>query len=188
MKTNKYCIANWKMYLNDSEVRSFLKTFNLYNFDKDYAKIVLCPSYSSILTLKNNNVDNNFNIGSQDVSKDLKGAFTGDVSINMLEDINCSYVIVGHSEKRQYHGETNGSINEKLKNINLSKITPIICIGESYEERKNKIEFDVISKQLHEIFDNISIDDLYTNNITYDYESYFKYESDPFGIIANEIS
>ena len=155
MKKNKFCIANWKMYLNNTESINYINIFNNYDFDND-CKIVICPSFTSLSDVGKLNCGN-FSLGSQDISDYKKGAYTGQISLSMIENLNCSYTIVGHSEIRKYFNETDIIINKKISQIYKTNITPVICIGESLIERNNKLEYDVISNQLKCIFNGIDI-------------------------------
>ena len=150
----KFCIANWKMYLNNNESTSFVKSFINKHFDKN-VEVVLCPSYVSIKDISNLIYSNDsIQLGAQDMSLHQKGAYTGDVSLDMLDELSCSYVIIGHSERRLNHNENNSEINEKLSILDGSDIIPIICIGESLEEREAGITEKVLKNQISEIFDN----------------------------------
>ena len=153
----KYCIANWKMYIHSNEIKHFIDTFNNQVFNSN-TEVVLCPNFIDLM-LASSLISNNSNIklGSQDVSCFIHGAYTGDVSLNMIESINCEYAIIGHSERRLYHNETNSKINKKLRILNNSSITPIICIGETFEEKKLDKTFDIIKLQLNEIFNEVEI-------------------------------
>ena len=150
----KFCIANWKMYLNNNESTSFVKSFINKHFDKN-VEVVLCPAYVSIKDVSNLIYSNDsIQLGAQDMSLHQKGAYTGDVSLDMLDELSCSYVIIGHSERRLNHNENNLKINKKLFILDESNITPIICIGESFEERKAGITKNILQQQISEIFAN----------------------------------
>ena len=150
----KFCIANWKMYLNNNESTSFVKSFINKDFDKN-VEVVLCPAYVSIKDVSNLIYSNDsIQLGAQDMSLHQKGAYTGDVSLDMLDELSCSYVIIGHSERRLNHNENNLKINKKLFILDESNITPIICIGESFEERKAGITKNILQQQISEIFAN----------------------------------
>ena len=151
--SKKYCIANWKMYLNNTESLKFSSTFLSNSFNNN-CEIVICPSYISINSLSAIFDDSNIYLGSQDMSIHNNGAYTGDISLDMLHDLKCSYVIIGHSERRMYHNEPNSSINSKLNVLDKSTIIPIICIGETLEEKESGLTEVVLNKQIEEIFKN----------------------------------
>ena len=151
--SKKYCIANWKMYLNNTESLKFSNTF-LSNSFNDNCEIVICPSYTSLNSLSAIFDGSNINLGSQDISVHENGAYTGEISLDMLNDLKCSYVIIGHSERRMYHNEPNSSINSKLNVLDESFIVPIICIGETLEEKESGLTELVLNKQIKEIFEN----------------------------------
>jgi len=155
MNNIKFCIANWKMYLNQSESIDFINTFNENKFD-DLVKAVICPSYTSISEL-NKIKSKEIYLGTQNVSLFDKGPYTGQISIEMVIELNCDYVIVGHSERREYNNETDKDINHKLIQLLKTNLTPIICIGEKLLERDKNIHFEVIEKQLNVIFNNLEI-------------------------------
>ena len=115
---NKYCIANWKMYMNKSKINSYFSEF----LDKDFksaCNIVICPS-TIHLGYVNDIIKSNEHIklGAQNVSEFESGAYTGEHSLEMLNEYNCKYSIIGHSERRQLYGETDLNINNKLRLLN----------------------------------------------------------------------
>ena len=115
----------------------------------DIAVCVPAPYLTQVLALKATKpalcvVD----VGAQDVSKHAAGAYTGEVSAAMLKDLGCRYVIVGHSERRQYHGETDALVADKTKAALASGITPIVCVGETLAEREAGLTEDVVKRQL----------------------------------------
>ena len=115
-------------------------------FDLDYAKIdvVLCPPFTALSEVYEVITDSDMQLGGQDVHWIEEGAFTGEVSCKMLKDAGCRFVIIGHSERRQYFGETNESINKKLKAALSAGLTPIVCVGESLKEREKGQTFKVL--------------------------------------------
>jgi len=115
------------------------------------AEIVFCPSFTALSTvndlLKKINATQ-FKLGAQDVFWQEKGAFTGEISPNMLEEAGCSYVIIGHSERRQNLGETDEIVNKKIKTVLKYNLTPIVCVGETYDERQKGIRDVVVARQV----------------------------------------
>ena len=152
----KYCVANWKMYIHSKEITRFIKTFNRYILNND-VEIVLCPNYIDLYNLNTLLSNSNIKIGSQNISINKNGAYTGDISLDMLVSANCKFSIIGHSERRYNYNESDLLINKKLKILNNSSINPIICIGETIEEKESGDTFDVINHQLNTIFNNVDI-------------------------------
>ena len=158
MMYNKFCIANWKMYLNNNESELFINKFNDFNFSNINCEIVICPSFTSIYATSKLNSLNNFKIGSQDISVFNSGPFTGQVSLDMINNLDCLYSIIGHSERRLYCNESDKVVSDKFDLLHSSFITPIICIGETIDERKKGIEYDTIENQLKSFLSNKNID------------------------------
>lgn len=116
-----------------------------YENEKD-CHIIICPS--SIYLNLAVDLQSNMSVGAQNVSERDNGAFTGEVSCSMLNSLGVDYVIVGHSERRQYFGDTNELINKKVKQLLANNITPILCCGESLDERESNEQEKVVSVQL----------------------------------------
>lgn len=110
--------------------------------------VAICPPFTSLETVKNLLSDSPVALGAQDLFWKEKGAFTGEVSPIMLVDVGCKYVIVGHSERRHILGETDLIVNRKLKAALEAGLTPILCVGETLQERKNNLAKEVIKDQL----------------------------------------
>ena len=148
-------IANWKMNLDLNSSFKLAKKIKANKNLAKKAKLVLCPTFISLervgQVLKNTKIG----LGSQDVFWRDAGSFTGEVSAPMLKKIGCRYVILGHSERRQYLGETDEVVNKKLKSVLDNHLIPIVCVGENKEERKSGKHIQVIKKQLSSAFKNI---------------------------------
>lgn len=115
-------------------------------------KLILCPTTLYLEDVTISNVE----LGAQNVSCTNQGAYTGETAAIQLKSLEVSYCIVGHSERRKYQQETNEQIREKIIQLLKEKITPILCIGESQDERKQQLEQQVITKQLEEATTNLS--------------------------------
>lgn len=112
--------------------------------DEKEVEVVVCPPFTSILKVAEALKGSNIRYGAQDLFWEDEGAYTGEVSSKMLKDLGCSYCIIGHSERRTYFGETNESVNKKVKAALKYEIIPIMCVGERLEERDKGKTFDVV--------------------------------------------
>ena len=122
----------------------------------DCVTLIVCPPFthlsSVIETLKGSNVE----VGAQDCASEAKGAYTGEVAASMIAVLGCKYVILGHSERRQYYGETSETLNKKMAQAYANNLTPIYCVGENLEEREAERHFDVVKAQIEEVVFNLS--------------------------------
>jgi triosephosphate isomerase len=121
--------------------------------------IIICPTFISTNAVYGEVKDSNISVGAQNLFWEEKGAFTGEVSAAMLRDAGCSYVLIGHSERRQYFGETNEIINKKIKAALSNGIVPLLCVGESLKEREENSTFEIIENQLKESLSGFSQED-----------------------------
>ena len=118
--------------------------------------IVVCPSFVYLNEIKNILKNTNIKLGAQNVYFESKGAFTGEVSAEMIKSVGADYCIVGHSERRKYFNETDEMINKKAKKLLEYDITPIICVGENFEERESNKHFKVVKNQVEQALKNIN--------------------------------
>ena len=142
----KVIAGNWKMNMTPDEAIKFIEELTPLVKDTEN-EVILCVPYTdlfySLLTAQNTNIK----IGAQNMHFEEKGAYTGEVSAKMLKSINVEYVIIGHSERRQYFGETDETVNKKLKAALNNDLKPIVCVGETLEQREaNKAE-EIITNQ-----------------------------------------
>jgi triosephosphate isomerase (TIM) len=152
----KLIAANWKMYKTPDETREFFRAFLPLVADHDRDEIVVCPTYlcldAAITAAKGSNVT----IGAQDVYWEKEGAYTGEVNAAMLVCVGTTQVIIGHSERRQYFGETDDTVNLKLKSALEAGLIPIVCVGEVLEEREAGLTDDVLRRQCTRAFHKVS--------------------------------
>jgi triosephosphate isomerase len=143
-------VANWKMNKSLLDSIAFVQTYKneLNKLCIPEKQIVLCPSYPALLAVAQLLKDSRVKIGAQDCSAYQNGPYTGQVSALSLKQAGCSYCIVGHKEQRAYHAQTDQEIDQKIHQLITQGITPIICIGESLQEKNNDQTFTVLSKQL----------------------------------------
>ena len=148
MYREKYCVANWKMNFTQSDIKSFIINWSEKKIVLSKVNVILCPSFTSINFTYELLLDSKIEIGAQNVSHETNGAFTGEISCNMLKDIGCYWVIIGHSERRTNFNEIDKIIKNKLQKILSHNLYPILCIGESKEERDAGKTEAILSKQL----------------------------------------
>ena len=147
------------MYKTTEEALAFAKELKTMYGNTD-VKAAICAPYTQLAALVEAFSGSGIGVGAQNVHFEEEGAFTGEVSLNMLKEIGVDYCIVGHSERRQYFGETDETVNLKLKKILTdSEITPILCVGEDLAQRDAGIEQEVVGAQIEKAFAEISAED-----------------------------
>ncbi len=138
--------GNWKM--NNTPAEAEMLVTELIPLVADAAaEVVVCPAFVCLETVKRLIKGTNIKLGAQNIHYEKKGAFTGEISGAMLTAIGVDYVIIGHSERRQYFGETDETVNKRVHAAIDNAITPIICVGESLEQRENGVTREVVSMQ-----------------------------------------
>lgn len=151
----KLIIGNWKMNpVTVAEAKHIADKIKLYSSKLKNTEVVICPPSVYISTCRPKIASNNFFLGSQTVSRDIEGAHTGEVGINMLKDLGVEYVIVGHSEERE-RGETNDIISKKINLILDVGLKPVVCIGEKTRDNENGSHFDYLKNQIKECFADV---------------------------------
>jgi len=152
--------GNWKMYktLKDGQELAVALRRDLYKVEN--VDIVICPPFTLLGFLSDALETSNIAVGAQDLYWQEEGAFTGEVSPLMIKDAGCLYVIIGHSERRQFFGETNETVNKKLKAALKSGLTPILCVGENLQERESGRAFEVIEDHVNNGLADIGSSDM----------------------------
>lgn len=141
--------GNWKMFKTAAETKEFFE--NLKPLVKDAkAEVLVCPPFTSLETAANASQGTNIMVGSQNMHWEEEGAFTGEIAPGMLTALGITYTIIGHSERRQYFGETDEAVNKKVKAALKHGLLPIVCVGESLEEREQGISKDVCRRQVEQ--------------------------------------
>jgi len=145
----KIIAGNWKMNEDIHETATLINELKgrLKDF-RNEVDVVVCPSFTSLVVAKSLIKDSPIKLGAQNMSQHDNGAYTGEVSAKMLTTIGCEFVILGHSERRQYFKETDDLVNVKIKKALSKGLTPIVCIGETLEERESGITDKIITTQL----------------------------------------
>lgn len=156
MGRKKLIAANWKLYKNPQQTKEFFDAFVPLVKDHTRDEIVACPPFVDLHAAVEATKGSNIQIGGQDVFWEKEGAYTGEVSCDMLLAVGCTHVIIGHSERRQYFGETDDTVNRKLERSLESGLTPIVCVGEVLEEREAGLTDDILRRQCTGAFRGIS--------------------------------
>lgn len=140
--------GNWKMFKTQPEAAELVKALQNEVEGYDEVDVVVCPTFTSLSRVNQLLHNSTIQLGAQDVFWEDEGAYTGQISTAMLLDCGCSYVIIGHSERRQYFNETDETVNKKLKKALETPLIPILCIGETLEDREAGSVEDVVLGQL----------------------------------------
>ena len=156
MSRKKLMAANWKMFKTPDQAREFFRDFLPLVAGHDRDEIAVCPPFVCLPAAVEAAKGSNVAIGGQDMFWEQEGAFTGEVSTGMLLAVGCTHVIIGHSERRQYFGESDDTVNLKLKAALAAGLTPIVCVGEVLEEREANLTEDVLRRQCLRAFHAIS--------------------------------
>ncbi len=143
-----FIAANWKMNKTVPEAMDFIYSFLPSVEDVKDTDIVIAPPFTSLFAIAERLVGTNVDLSAQNLFYEEKGAFTGEVSAAMLVDVGCDYVIIGHSERRQYFGEADGTLNRKAGTAQKNGLQVIFCVGESLAEREGGKTLEVLQRQV----------------------------------------
>ncbi|MBZ5511407.1 MAG: triose-phosphate isomerase [Acidobacteriia bacterium] len=154
----KVIAANWKMFKTPDETFNFIQAFLREVSGHNRDEIVLCPPFVDIPTAVQAARHSNVQIGAQNMYWEKEGAFTGEISARMIQAAGCTHVIIGHSERRQYFGETDDTVNRKLLAALEAGLVPIVCVGEVLQEREAGLTEEVLRRQITGAFRTISGD------------------------------
>ena len=146
-KRRRVIAGNWKMYKNQKQTRAFFRAFKPLVAEVTDCDIVIAPPFTNIPAAVRAAKGTTIGISAQDVFWEKEGAFTGQVSAGMLVEAGCRYTIIGHSERRQFFGDTNETVSKKTKAALAAGLTPIVCIGEMLEDREAGNTEQVIEEQ-----------------------------------------
>lgn len=156
MPRKKLIAANWKMYKTPAQAKEFVRAFLPLVLDPTRVEITLCAPSVCIAAALSEVEGSPVTIGAQNMHWEKEGAFTGEISANQILAVGCSHVIIGHSERRQFFGETDATVNKKLEVALEAGLVPIVCVGEVLEEREAGITEDVLRRQCSLAFRGIS--------------------------------
>ena len=152
----KLMAAYWKMYKTPDQARDFFRDFLPLVKKHDRDEIAVCPPFVNVPAAVEAARGSDVAVGAQNMYWEKEGAFTGEISTGMLLAVGCTHVIIGHSERRQYFGETDDTVNLKLKAALEAGLIPIVCVGEVLEEREAGLTEDVLRRQCLRAFHAIS--------------------------------
>jgi triosephosphate isomerase len=158
MTRKKLIAANWKMYKTPAQAQDFMRAFLPLVEGHTRDNIVICPPFLAIPAVVDAATGSNLGVGGQNLYWEKEGAFTGEISAGMLRAAGCSHVIIGHSERRQYFGESDDTVNRKLKAALGAGLTAIVCIGEVLQERESGLTEGVLRRQCERALREISGD------------------------------
>jgi len=164
----KIIAGNWKMNGTQPETEALLKALLAGNSRNDRATVVVCPPFTALESASRLLSGSQIALGAQNMSEHLRGAYTGEVSAEMLLTVGATYVILGHSERRQYYAETDRLINAKARLALDSGLTPIICVGEMLDERERGDTETVVGGQVDGSLSAFTADDLKKSVIAYE--------------------
>jgi len=155
----KVIAGNWKMNMLPNEAIDFIQGLS-EKVKGTENEVVLCVPYTDIFYSVMNAQDTNIKIGAQNMHWEEKGAYTGEVSAEMLKSVGVEYVIIGHSERRQYFAETDETVNKKLKKALAVGLKPIVCVGETLEQREQGITMQIITSQTEKALEGLEASDV----------------------------
>ncbi len=160
--------GNWKMNKSNFEAIDLVTLLKRDLNDVNDVDIVVCPPFTALSDVKDVLTDSNIMLGAQNLYWEDAGAFTGEISASMLKEVGAQFVIIGHSERRQYFAETNDSVNKRIKAALKWNLTPIVCVGENLHERENNRTFDVVRDHCEGAFDGFSEEEIEKIIIAYE--------------------
>ena len=163
----KLIVANWKMNKNAREA-VFLASDLKKMLENSKNGVVICPPFTALESVSKELIGSSIKLGAQNMHFEEQGAFTGEVSALMLKDLGCEYVILGHSERREFFAERDDIINRKMISALRHSLNPILCVGETLEQRKNRMTQQILESQLKNCLTNI--DKKQMHNVTVAYE------------------
>ncbi len=160
--------GNWKMFKTCSEaVEAAGQLVKLVAMTSDI-DVMIAPQFTALAPVSDVVRGSRVSLGAQNLFWETEGAYTGEISPVMLVSVGCKYVIIGHSERRQYFDETDETVNKKIKAAIKNDLIPVLCVGESEKERESKETFSVLDKQVKKGVEGFSSDDLETLVIAYE--------------------
>lgn len=152
----KIVAGNWKMNTSISEGVKLAKEIVAKSSSVSGVRLIIAPPFTHLCSIEEVLGNTTVSLASQDCASKDKGAYTGEVSASMIAELGAKYVILGHSERREYYGECSKTLNEKMEMAYKNNLIPIYCVGERLEERESGTYFDIIKSQLEEVVFNLT--------------------------------
>ena len=163
----KVIAGNWKMNMLPNETINFIEQFAPLVKDTKN-EVILCVPFTDLFYALLHVQGTNIKIGAQNMHWEEKGAYTGEISAQMLKSIGTEYVIIGHSERRQYFAETDETVNKKIKSALAVGLKPIVCVGETLEQRESGKTEEIVTNQVEKAFEGLNSEDLSKIIIAYE--------------------
>ncbi|MDO5548970.1 MAG: triose-phosphate isomerase [Eubacteriales bacterium] len=160
--------GNWKMNMTPSQTKAMIEELKPLVKEVKWCEMVLCVPFVDITTAVKAAKGSKIAIGAENMHFEPKGAYTGEVSADMLKECGIKYVVIGHSERRQYFGETDETVNKKVKVALESGFRPIVCVGESLDEREQDVWSEVVRKQVKIALKDVPVEDVKKVVIAYE--------------------
>jgi triosephosphate isomerase len=161
-------VGNWKMHCTRAEARALIAGLTPLVLDTPGREIIVAPPFTALETVARTTMGTPIGIAAQNLHWEAKGAFTGEIAAGMLREIGCTAVIVGHSERRQFFGETDDTVNRKIRAALAAGLLPIVCVGETLEQRQGNETARLIERQLRAGFADLTPADVATCVVAYE--------------------
>ncbi len=160
--------GNWKLNKNNSEAKQLANQIKIRTTDIKKTEILVCPPFTALSVVNDIVSGSRVSLGAQNIFWEGQGAFTAEISADMIKSTGAHFVIIGHSERRLYFGETDETVNKRLKAALQAGLKPIICVGETLKQREAEQAFDVIAAQINGAFKDLSVADMQAVIIAYE--------------------
>jgi len=160
--------GNWKMHKDVNEAIQFADGLKRNYSNKNKAGVLICAPSTHLFAINHILKDTEVAIGSQNMHQEEKGAYTGEISADMIKSVGCEYVLIGHSERREYFNESNELLNKKIKLALAKGLSPVYCVGEKLEHRENDQTFNIIEAQVKEGLNGLSKEEIKSLVLAYE--------------------
>lgn len=160
--------GNWKMHKTVGEALALVRELCGITAGVTDVEIVICPTFTALYPVHLAICEGPLRLGAQNMHWEAQGAFTGEIAPAMVKEVGCTYVIIGHSERRQYFGETDDTVNKKVKAAFANELIPIMCVGETLEQREAGITEGVVGRQVRQGLTGLSAEQVAEMVIAYE--------------------